>query len=184
MNTRAEFLRKAFALIAAGSLVAAAAATVLPHASWRLSYDPQSSGCLPWTLYIARLGPVAVPRKGELVILRQGDLEKAATLEFAQDKAHPLETIPPAVKYVAGLPGDTVEIKEDGIWVNGQYVGKLWLKPWVEKTFPDLSQVWTSQETTIPEGQVLVLGTEPLAFDGRYFGLIPQSDIIGRAWPL
>ena len=33
-------------------------------------------------------------------------------------------------------------------------------------------------------GELLVLGTAPDSFDGRYFGPVPQSAVIGRAVPL
>lgn len=181
---RRVFLRKAIMLCAAMFLLAAVVIPMSRGAAWHLSYDPQAAGCLPWSVYAVRNGPMVTPKIGELVVLRQRDLEKAATLEFARVKSAPLETIPPAVKYVAAVAGDRVAIRNDTIWVNGRYAGKLWLKEWVKRNYPDLDKAWGTKEAEVPKGQILVLGTEPLAFDGRYFGWVPVTDIIGRAWPI
>jgi conjugal transfer pilin signal peptidase TrbI len=184
MAREPAFLRRALAVMGAGVVLAAALSLSAPRWSWGLSYDPQVSGCLPWTLYLVHRTRQTTARLGTLVIVRQGDLEKAAALEFAQDRKGGPQEIPPAVKYVAAVAGDRVQVKDDGIWVNDRYYGRLWLKDWVRDTFSGLHSGWASSTVVVPAGQVLVLGTEPLAFDGRYFGLIPESDIIGRAWPI
>jgi conjugal transfer pilin signal peptidase TrbI len=184
MNGREAFLRKALLLSAAVFLLAALTAPLVREARWGVRYDPQVSGCLPWGLYAVRMGAITTPKVGELVVLRQADLEKAATLEFSQIKQGPLQEIPPAVKYVAAVAGDRVAVRGDAIWVNGRYAGKLWLKAWAMRNYPELSTVWKTGETVVPNGKILVLGSQPLAFDGRYFGLVPVTDITGRAWPI
>jgi len=183
MNAGVAFLRKAVLVCAVGILLAAMAFPALRTTPWRLSYDPQVAACLPWNWYLVHVGERAW-RVGDLVVLRQGDLEQAATLEFAGVARKPLQQVPPAVKFVAAAPGDRVAVRDDAIWVNGRYYGRLWLKKWVARNYPDLQRVWPEREIVVPPGKLLVLGTQPLAFDGRYFGLVPESDIRGRAWPI
>jgi signal peptidase I len=171
-------------LIALGLIFAGFAVPSIRYGAWRIGYDPQSESCLPWSLYLVRAGIPSMLSRGDLVMLRQADLEKAAALEFAQDPTQRLQVIPPAVKYVAAVPGDVIEVRGDAIWVNGNYFGKLWLKSWVESKFPSLSHIWPNHPVKVPNGMLLVLGTSPLAFDGRYFGLVPKTDVTGRVWPI
>lgn len=89
------------------------------------------------------------------------------------------------IKRVIGLPGDTVIIKDgsvtiknasnpDGFDVNA----KLGLK--LQPTYID-----TPMETTIPDGQVFVMGdnrVENGSYDSRAFGPIEVNKIVGRLW--
>ncbi|MHB8467334.1 MAG: signal peptidase I, partial [Acidimicrobiales bacterium] len=86
------------------------------------------------------------------------------------------------VKRVIGLPGDTVESRDDGhVYVNG----RLLLEPYLR---PGTTTVGLQPQTVGPH-QLLVLGdNRGDSEDSRVFGPIRRSSIIGRAvvrvWPL
>jgi signal peptidase I len=84
----------------------------------------------------------------------------------------------PFIKRVIGVPGDTVEIKDGAVWVNGVKLAE----PYVFPGQPTTS--WTEQTSwVVPKGQLFVLGDHRAASqDSRAFGTIPRSSVIGRAW--
>ena len=85
------------------------------------------------------------------------------------------------VKRVVGLPGDTVEAREDGrVYVNDRRLDESYL--------PDGTTTTNLPVTKVPAGHVFMMGDNRSASrDSRYFGPIKESDIIGRVfvriWP-
>lgn len=84
------------------------------------------------------------------------------------------------VKRVIGLPGDTVEIRDSMVYINGQplsedYTGK--------EPYNNMAAV------TVPDDSIFVMGDNRAnSQDSRYVGSIKKDAIIGRAlfiiWPL
>ncbi|MDM8147895.1 signal peptidase. Serine peptidase. MEROPS family S26A [Priestia megaterium] len=99
------------------------------------------------------------------------------------------------VKRIVGLPGETVEYKDDVLYINNKvkkephlhkYLSKV---PAYERFTENFSTYELSQDGTIPDGYVLVLGdNRRISRDGRHFGLTPISSIMGEVnmkyWPL
>jgi conjugal transfer pilin signal peptidase TrbI len=77
-------------------------------------------------------------------------------------------------KIVAGLPGDSIEIRNHHFYINGLDKGAL------------IANVEPLQEKVIPEGFFFAMGTHPDSFDSRYeeFGLVPQSFIQEELCPI
>lgn len=79
------------------------------------------------------------------------------------------------IKRVVGLPGDKVEVKEDGeVYINGQHLVEDYVKNHSEKT----------GEFQVPEGKFLMLGdNRSNSLDARYWNnpYIDGSDIKGTA---
>ncbi|MGV2485298.1 UNVERIFIED_CONTAM: signal peptidase I, partial [Bacillus mycoides] len=98
------------------------------------------------------------------------------------------------VKRVIGLPGDTVEYKDDVLYVNGKAMEEPYLKEFKEKASgrvltPDFTLEQITGKTKVPEGQVFVLGdNREVSKDGRMFGFISEDEIVGKGqavfWPL
>ncbi|PGC85684.1 signal peptidase I [Bacillus toyonensis] len=98
------------------------------------------------------------------------------------------------VKRVIGLSGDTVEYKNDVLYVNGKVMVEPYLKEFKEKAAghvltPDFNLEKITGETKVPEGKVFVLGdNREVSKDGRIFGFISEDEIVGKAqavfWPL
>ncbi len=95
----------------------------------------------------------------------------------------------PFIKRVIGLPGDTVEVKDDGlVYVNGTPLQE----PYTFKNADGIPGPTTSTDQTrwvVPEGELFVMGDHREASaDSRVFGSIPISHVIGRAflryWPI
>lgn len=105
------------------------------------------------------------PRYGEIVVFRY--------------PANPHQRF---IKRVVGLPGDTVEIKNFTLYLNGQPVTENYING---RMYGDFGPV------TVPEGTVFVLGdNRNNSEDSRYadVGPVPQKLVVGRAlfqyWPI
>ncbi|MGI6368246.1 MAG: signal peptidase I [Anaerolineae bacterium] len=78
------------------------------------------------------------------------------------------------IKRVIGLPGETVEIHDDHVLINGQPLQEDYL---TEPTLGDMTA------RVVPPEHVLVLGdNRDASNDSRSFGMIPYADLVGRAW--
>ena len=85
------------------------------------------------------------------------------------------------IKRVIGLPGETVESQNGHILIDGRVLEEPYLGPDVT-TGP-------LEKTTIPPDHLWVMGdNRPNSRDSRFFGAIPESLVIGRAfvrvWPV
>lgn len=90
----------------------------------------------------------------------------------------PVTSDKPYIKRVIGLPGDTVEIKDGGVWVNGIELDEEYLHGDTTDCQPR-----ACDPVVVPEGSVFVLGDNRAhSSDSRYFGTVEISDIVGKAW--
>ncbi|MHB0867019.1 MAG: signal peptidase I [Thermoleophilia bacterium] len=84
----------------------------------------------------------------------------------------------PYVKRVIGIPGDTVEISDGGVLVNGE-----------ELVFPGAtSPTYKTSAETVPAGKLFVLGdNRNESADSHIWGFVSEDDVIGRVdliyWP-
>lgn len=95
------------------------------------------------------------------------------------------------IKRVVGLAGETVEIKQCKVYVNGTAIDEPYL-PARDAGQSDLTarcRVVTMRPVQVPGRHIFVMGdNRPESFDSRSFGPIPESLVVGRAfavvWPL
>ena len=85
------------------------------------------------------------------------------------------------IKRVIGLPGETVESRDGLMVVNGQVIKEPYLDDGV--------MTGALEKTTVPPNHVWVMGDNRAnSRDSRFFGAVPESLIIGRAfvrvWPV
>ncbi len=96
----------------------------------------------------------------------------------------------PFIKRVIGLPGDTVEVKDDGkVYVNGVAIDE----PYTYRNAAGVNEPTVplndQSKWVVPVGELFVMGDHrEKSADSRAFGPIAESTIIGRAflryWPI
>ncbi len=90
----------------------------------------------------------------------------------------------PFIKRVIGLPGDTVEIHDGDVFINGTMLDE----PYLYATAPgDPTQPTTSggneERWVIPEGELFLMGDHRAnSANSRSFGPVEEGSVIGRAW--
>ena len=94
----------------------------------------------------------------------------------------PVEGSPDWVKRVIGLPGDTLEVHDGAVWVNGQ---KL-VEPYIKEPMDPFERFGPVQ---VPANHYFVMGDDRVdSCDSRDWGTVPGSYIVGRVevriWPI
>lgn len=89
------------------------------------------------------------------------------------------------IKRVLGLPGETVEVREDAVWINGQPLAE----PYIPAEFETLpGQATKGKSILLGPNEYFVVGdNRPYSSDSRAWGPITKNDIVGKAllryWP-
>ena len=131
-----------------------------------------ASASVPIGLYaVTHVLPLHV---GELVIVTPpGPLAQL----FAARHYLPLGV--PLVKHVLALSGQTVCRNKRVITVDGITVGEALDRDRFGRSLPD----WQGCRT-LGANEIFVMNTPPDSLDGRYFGPLPLTAIVGRADPI
>lgn len=90
------------------------------------------------------------------------------------------------IKRVIGLPGETIYIKNNNVYINNEKLEESYISDLLE--YKDFHLKELGYET-IPENMYFVLGDNRInSLDSREIGLVKKEDIIGkisiRFWPL
>jgi signal peptidase I len=111
--------------------------------------------------------PFGTPERGDIIVLNPPSEEASA------DK--------PYIKRVIGLAGDTIEIRENSVFIDGIQIAEPYLDEGIAMPCGWRAEYCGPLE--IPEGYVYVMGdNRDNSEDSRYFGLVPIENIIGKAW--
>jgi signal peptidase I len=88
---------------------------------------------------------------------------------------------PDYVKRVIGLPGETVDVHDGGVWINGKKLVENYTIGRSEP--PGRSQLiapFTGLPFTVPKDCYFVMGdNRENSLDSRYWGCVPRNDILG-----
>lgn len=99
------------------------------------------------------------------------------------------------VKRIIGFPGDTIEMKDDNLYINGKLYEETYLDD-SKAALTDgqkLTNDFTLKELTgkeqVPKGKIFVLGdNRRVSKDSREFGFVDEDAVIGdvkmRIWPI
>lgn len=114
------------------------------------------------------IGPSMNPTlaSGDIMILNKvAKIDRFDIVVISSDKSPEV-----LIKRVIGLPGETIEINNGIIYINGKEIKDKYGQG-VTTTFP---------ETKIPKGEYFVLGdNRPISADSRVFGTFEEADIKG-----
>lgn len=92
------------------------------------------------------------------------------------------------IKRLIATEGETVEIKDGDIYINGKLIKEPIIKNIYYYNRMDSQYGKDGQTITVPEDHVFVLGDNSISsHDSRFWGFVPNEYIIGRAeviyWP-
>ena len=107
----------------------------------------------------------------------------------------PVEPAIPYVKRVVALGGETVELRDKRLFVNGEAIEEAWAVHGDGRLFPrgskhaGLLDGMGNRDNwgpfLVPAGEVFLMGdNRDYSADSRYFGAVPEGNIIGRARPV
>ncbi len=128
-------------------------------------------------------GPTAAPL--ERALLPIGEIRRGDVLVFK----YPVEPDRDFIKRVVGLPGETLQMKEKKIYINGKPLDE----PYVHFLEPpggvsELAEVTSSDvrenygPVTVPPDQYFMMGdNRDNSADSRYWGFMPRDYVKGRA---
>jgi signal peptidase I len=115
------------------------------------------------------LVPINSPKQGDVIVFR-----------FPKDRSIDY------IKRVIGTPGDTVEIKNKKVFINGEPIND----PHAHITTPAVLNANASPRDNfgpilVPEQRVFVMGdNRDNSYDSRFWGFVDQRDILGKAFIL
>lgn len=97
-------------------------------------------------------------QRGDIIVFYLGD-----------KKEHEGEYL---VKRVIGLPGETIEIHDGVVYINGHALKEPYIVHKDNSSFGPY---------TVPKGKLFVLGdNRPASRDSRFFGAIDENTVVGR----
>ena len=101
-----------------------------------------------------------LPKRGDLILFNPTEtlIENGYTAAF--------------IERVIGLPGETIEIKDGNVYINGNAIAEDYILEPPKYSFP---------LTKIPAASYFVLGdNRNNSYDSHYWGYVPQELIIGK----
>lgn len=83
------------------------------------------------------------------------------------------------VKRVIGLPNETIEVKDDQVYINGELINQDFLDEEYVSQFPIFTNGF--EKVTIGDDEVFLMGdNRPYSSDSRVFGTFKLEDIIAK----
>jgi len=136
--------------------------------------------------YIPSESMVPTLQKGDRVLVNKlsyklHDVNRGDVVVFERPPNEPDNGIKDLIKRVVGLPGESVEVRDCKVLINGQSLDEPYVKTW--------NRTCTYAAHQIGSDEVFVMGdNRDDSQDSRFFGPIKESLIVGRAfvivWPL
>ena len=111
--------------------------------------------------------PIKDPKRGDIIVF-----------EFPEDPSKDF------IKRVIGVPGDTIEIRNKKLWVNGQPVDNSHAVFKDAKIYPGSMQHRDNLgPITVPENKLFVMGdNRDFSYDSRFWGFVDLVAVKGKAF--
>ncbi|WLV25523.1 signal peptidase I [Aciduricibacillus chroicocephali] len=89
------------------------------------------------------------------------------------------------VKRIIALPGETIEFRDDSLFVDGKQIEEPFLKNRIHDQIGQYTEDFTLKEKTgkqtVPPNAVFVMGdNRPDSYDSRAFGFVEKEQIVGK----
>jgi signal peptidase I len=152
-----SFVREAFSTLAPALIIAIVIHLFLAQATRVEGYSMEPTLYGHQRLIIEKVSyRFHRPSRGDIVVLQVPGYDKLL------------------IKRVIGLPGETIEIKDGVVWIDGQPLDEPYVKGSMRGSYPP---------TVIPEGSIFVMGdNRNNSSDSRVFGPVSIEHIVGHAW--
>lgn len=154
------------AVIAIATLIALAAIF-----NYRIGFGAQTIDCIDSFVHVVRMETPPKVARGDLIVFiapeQMGDNFKGHL----------------AIKQVGAVAGDQVKVDRGVLYVNGMKVGALDIG-YKAAQYLHVPESSFERFEIVPQGFVLALGTKPRSFDGRYWGFLPVSNVVGSAYDI
>ena len=129
----------------------------------KLRYGPK----IPFTA--KRLPGFSKPQRGDVIVF-----------------VYPVDSSRDFIKRLVGLAGETVEIIDGDVFIDGRRVEDPRIKNVYYYNRGEYAR--EGQKIVVPEGHFFVLGDNSgSSSDGRFWGFVPEKNVLGRAeliyWP-
>ncbi len=107
--------------------------------------------------------PVREPQRGDIVVFK-----------------YPVDQKRDFIKRVIGVPGDTIEIRNKIVYVNGEKLEDLYVIHRDGNIIPGERDNF--EPVTVPEGSYFMMGdNRDGSFDSRFWGYVKEEEVIGKA---
>ena len=138
--------------------------------NYSIGVDMQRVSCLPYRFFLVSRRPFAPTlERGDMVMFH-------ADLDVFKEQFPGEDDI---TKFIAAIPGDRVEIRDDRFYINDVFWDRLWLLNFLKAESQSFDRAFV-----VPEGQYLVAATSPGSYDGRYWGTITEEQIKAYVRPI
>src|SRR3712207_6054438 len=92
----------------------------------------------------------------------------------------------PLIKRVIGLPGETLELRDGKVYVDGDPLEEPYLER--DPCKPGYPKTCSFGPVTVPRNHYFMMGDNRThSLDSRFFGPVPEDDVVGEAlvrfWP-
>jgi signal peptidase I len=89
----------------------------------------------------------------------------------------------PFIKRIIGLGGDTVDIRDGDVFINGTKIEEDYIYAQPQASAQPTTVPGDEHRWVIPDGELFLMGDHRSnSADSRTFGPVPLAQVIGRAW--
>jgi signal peptidase I len=170
-------LRQNVESIALALLIALAVRSSVVQAFWVPSGSMLPTIQIGDHIFVNKLAySVRVPLVGT-ELFKTGDLERGEVVVFVS----PIDANTDLIKRVIGIPGDTIEIRDKNVFVNGEPLQDPHAH-FSDNSISPSGHRDNMPPTQVPEGKFFVMGdNRDRSYDSRFWGFANIADIKGKA---